>query len=638
MNHRSYQDAGFKVFGLYGATNGVCDCLTVGCTAPFKHPISKGWQNTPEWDEDQLSTMEMAGQFSTGFGVLCNGYLIIDIDARNGGVESWRKLDHDLQGALMDCNFIVKTGSGGDSRHLYFKAPEGVSLTTKHSMYPGIDFKSTGYVVGAGSMHLSGAIYEILSGSLEDISEAPLSLIDILRRKDLHRAEYNGRQVDVADKDIITMLDFVDPDINRDSWCKVGMAIHDATNGEGLELWDLWSAKGSKYRGINEVSKTWDSFGKKEGITIGTLVYLAEANGWQQPVTFLSDEFAIKHWSSEGMFVDIEDLMADINKPDWLIKGILERGSMNLLFGESGAGKSLFAMDWAFCLGSGIPWHGHKVKNKCKVLYILGEGFRGVTMRFKALSQKYNLTPKNIRLSRRSINLLDNREADEIIKIVTELDFIPDIIIIDTLHRNMVGDENSSEDMAMYFKSIELLARRLKAAVVTVHHSGHGDKGRSRGSSSIKAAMDAEFCVTKNGDAITFSCTKSKDFGFGNEMSFVIKEVELDGEVFYDEDDDKQITSVYLEYMGVAKDESKLPAYEEYVLNGLIKALETTQKLGGLRTILAPTEFVVTLEEWRPHAYDFIKAKKKDIDFKKGWQALVNKGIVATDSGLYWKV
>ena len=340
----------------------------------------------------------------------------------------------------------------------------------------------------------------------------------------------------------------------------------------------------------------------------------------------------------EELFVAIEDMMASISKPDWLIKGILERGSMNLIFGESGAGKSLFAMDWAFCAANGENWHGHKVKEELKTLYILGEGFRGASMRFKALSQKYSLTPKNIRLSRRSINLLDNREADEIIKIVTELDFIPDIIIIDTLHRNMVGDENSSEDMAMYFKSIELLARRLNSAIVTVHHSGHGDKGRSRGSSSIKAAMDAEFCVTKNGNGITFSCTKSKDFGFGTDMSFVIKEVDLEGEVFYDEDDDKQITSVYLKYMGVAKDESKLPAYEEYVLSGLIKALETTQKLGGLRTILAPTEFVVTLEEWRPHAYDFIKAKKKDIDFKKGWQALVNKGIVATDSGLYWKV
>jgi phage/plasmid primase-like uncharacterized protein/archaellum biogenesis ATPase FlaH len=340
----------------------------------------------------------------------------------------------------------------------------------------------------------------------------------------------------------------------------------------------------------------------------------------------------------EELFVAIEDMMASISKPDWLIKGILERGSMNLLFGESGAGKSLFAMDWAFCAATGRNWHGHKIKEELKSLIIMGEGLRGASMRFKALSQKYGEAPKNIRLSRRSINLLDSKEADDILKIVAELDFKPDIIIIDTLHRNMVGDENSSEDMAMYFKSIELLARRLDAAIVTVHHSGHGDKGRSRGSSSIKAAMDAEFCVTKNGDGITFSCTKSKDFGFGTDMSFVIKEVELEGEVFYDEDDDKQITSVYLKYMGVAKDESKLPAYEEYVLSGLIKALENTQKLGGLRTILAPTEFVVTLEEWRPHAYDFIKAKKKDIDFKKGWQALVNKGIVATDSGLYWKV
>jgi phage/plasmid primase-like uncharacterized protein len=340
----------------------------------------------------------------------------------------------------------------------------------------------------------------------------------------------------------------------------------------------------------------------------------------------------------EGLFITIEDMMAGIKKPNWLIKGILERGSMNLLFGESGAGKSLFAMDWAFCAATGRDWHGHKIKEELKTLIIMGEGLRGASMRFKALSQKYGEAPKNIRLSRRSINLLDSKEADDILKIVAELDFKPDIIIIDTLHRNMVGDENSSEDMAMYFKSIELLARRLDAAIVTVHHSGHGDKGRSRGSSSIKAAMDAEFCVTKNGDGITFSCTKSKDFGFGTDMSFVIKEVELEGEVFYDEDDDKQITSVYLKYMGVAKDESKLPAYEEYVLSGLIKALENTQKLGGLRTILAPTEFVVTLEEWRPHAYDFIKAKKKDIDFKKGWQALVNKGIVATDSGLYWKV
>ena len=338
----------------------------------------------------------------------------------------------------------------------------------------------------------------------------------------------------------------------------------------------------------------------------------------------------------EELFVAIEDMMASISKPDWLIKGILERGSMNLIFGESGAGKSLFAMDWAFCAANGENWHGHKVKEELKTLYILGEGFRGASMRFKALSQKYGLTPKNIRLSRRSINLLDNREADEIIKIVTELDFIPDIIIIDTLHRNMVGDENSSEDMAMYFKSIELLARRLNSAIVTVHHSGHGDKGRSRGSSSIKAAMDAEFCVTKNGDGITFSCTKSKDFGFGTDMSFVIKEVELDGEVFYDEDDDKQITSVYLEYMGVATKEKTLSKKLQKAMDSLVLALKTIGKERPELSILGSGQVIVSLSEWKPFFNEHKELAERRQNFSECRKELVKQELIAIDGEYSW--
>ena len=338
----------------------------------------------------------------------------------------------------------------------------------------------------------------------------------------------------------------------------------------------------------------------------------------------------------EGLFITIEDMMAGIKKPNWLIKGILERGSMNLIFGESGAGKSLFAMDWAFCAANGENWHGHKVKEELKTLYILGEGFRGASMRFKALSQKYSLTPKNIRLSRRSINLLDNREADEIIKIVTELDFIPDIIIIDTLHRNMVGDENSSEDMAMYFKSIELLARRLNSAIVTVHHSGHGDKGRSRGSSSIKAAMDAEFCVTKNGDGITFSCTKSKDFGFGTDMSFVIKEVELEGEVFYDADDDKQITSVYLEYQGVAKKEKSLPKKLQKALDSLVLAAETIGKERPELSILGSGQIIVSLSEWKPFFNEDKELASRRQNFSECRKELIKQEFIGVDGDYSW--
>jgi len=338
----------------------------------------------------------------------------------------------------------------------------------------------------------------------------------------------------------------------------------------------------------------------------------------------------------EGLFITIEDMMAGIKKPNWLIKGILERGSMNLLFGESGAGKSLFAMDWAFCAATGRDWHGHKIKEELKSLIIMGEGLRGASMRFKALSQKYGEAPKNIRLSRRSINLLDSKEADDILKIVAELDFKPDIIMIDTLHRNMVGDENSSEDMAMYFKSIELLARRLDAAIVTVHHSGHADKGRSRGSSSIKAAMDAEFCVTKNGDGITFSCTKSKDFGFGTDMSFIIKEVELEGEVFYDADDDKQITSVYLEYQGVAKKEKSLPKKLQKALDSLVLAAETIGKERPELSILGSGQIIVSLSEWKPFFNEDKELASRRQNFSECRKELIKQEFIGVDGDYSW--
>jgi hypothetical protein len=347
----------------------------------------------------------------------------------------------------------------------------------------------------------------------------------------------------------------------------------------------------------------------------------------------------IKH---EGLFVSLTEMMANVTTPQWLIKGLLERGSMNLLFGESGAGKSLFAMDWAFCAAIGKDWHGHKIKEELNTLVIMGEGLRGATFRFKALMKKYTGSTINgdrIRFSRRSINLLDAREAENICKLVEDMDFKPDIIIIDTLHRNMVGDENSSEDMAMYFKSIELLARKLNAAIITVHHSGHGDKGRSRGSSSIKAAMDAEFCVSKDGnDVVKFACTKSKDFGAGGDMNFSIEEVELDGEMFYDADEDKQITSVYLKYEGAAKKEKKLNSKLQKALDSLVMALETVGKSGDLVSVLGVGQTVVSLSEWKP----FFNEDKEISARRQNWsefrKSLADQGFIGVDGDYTWLI
>lgn len=285
MIYDQFLEAGYPIFGLHGINkDGSCACGNPNCKAAGKHPILKQWQYSPLWSDEQLETMQETGQLSTGYGVLCTGLIVIDIDPRNGGNRSYKKLAHIAE----QCQFVVATGGGG--KHLYFKAPEGVALVSHLPEYKGIDFKSNGYVVGPGSIHASGKKYKVLIGSPFDISDAPRELIELLRKPETNRAEYNGFNVDFKDAEIADMLSYIDPDSDYDIWIRAGMAIHNVTAGTGLGLWDEWSSKGSKYKGASDLDNHWHSFGHSERLVgIGTLIHYAELGGWSRPVTFESD-------------------------------------------------------------------------------------------------------------------------------------------------------------------------------------------------------------------------------------------------------------------------------------------------------------------------------------------------------------
>ena len=75
-------------------------------------------------------------------------------------------------------------------------------------------------------------------------------------------------------------LDKLDPSCPRDEWIKIGMALKDA--GEDLfEEWNAWSARGEGYN-EKDALVAWESF-KPGKITLGTLLFLANQNGWIDP-------------------------------------------------------------------------------------------------------------------------------------------------------------------------------------------------------------------------------------------------------------------------------------------------------------------------------------------------------------------
>lgn len=295
MLYREFNELGYPFFPLHGVTkDGICECLNPKCEALFKHPRISNWQVTQVWEEEQIECMEMTGQLDTGYGILCKGLIVIDVDARNGGVESYSKLLQEVP-EILECGFIVETGSGGGSKHLFFKAPHNTNLKSHLKGYEGLDFKSSGYVVGAGSRHKSGNMYKVVFGSPDDISEAPDTLIELLRVKEHTQSSHDYSENEISNEQIEEMLSFIDPDCDHETWIKIGMAIHHATNGGGFALWDKWSAKGSKYPNSDILNNRWASLGKSSNqATIGSLIHIAKESGYthtigNDEVTFQSD-------------------------------------------------------------------------------------------------------------------------------------------------------------------------------------------------------------------------------------------------------------------------------------------------------------------------------------------------------------
>ena len=249
MLHREFINAGMRVFPLWpiDAATGKCTCGNTYCMGAGKHPRAQNWPNTPVWDEEQIEAMEEYSGLATGYGVLCKGLLVIDVDARNGGNESYSKLIADFP-EVLGSGLVVETGSGGGSKHLYFTVPEDVALVGHLPEYGGIDFKSTGFVVGPGSAHKSGTSYTVSDGSPYDISPAPERMLGVLRKPERHRTEYNGAMLDISHADIADMLRHIpNDDLPYDEWLKIGMAIHQGTGGTGYDLWEEWSEGSVKH-------------------------------------------------------------------------------------------------------------------------------------------------------------------------------------------------------------------------------------------------------------------------------------------------------------------------------------------------------------------------------------------------------
>lgn len=215
----------------------------------------------------------------------------------------------------------------------------------------------------------------------------------------------------------------------------------------------------------------------------------------------------------EDESIPILDTAQMVNQPPvtWLVEKLLPEDSFSLIAGEYGAGKSFIMLDVAFHVALGIPWHGNKVAQG-PVVFLASEGSRGLQKRMEAWMIKHELDiDESIPLYTipQAIDLTNPRIFSQFMQVIPQG---TKLVIIDTLHTFMEGDENSAQDVKPMLDMIRQLNRN-GIAVAVVHHLNKS--GSIRGSNSIPAGADAVFEVKRDENdkrRIQLHCTKQKDF------------------------------------------------------------------------------------------------------------------------------
>lgn len=281
-----------------------------------------------------------------------------------------------------------------------------------------------------------------------------------------------------------------------------------------------------------------------------------EALAERELATTLRAAAAIGPAPAAPRFTQIGDLLANVRPVSWLIKGYLEQGTTACLFGDPESGKSLMALDWGLHIAAGKEWNGHRVTAGA-VFLLCGEGASGLRRRARAWSIRHSMDFAKLPLFAHTIatDLSDPTAAFAIgaaIQATAEASgHHPALVIVDTLSRHLAGDENSTADMARFVAHLDAHVREpTGACVLLVHHSGHGDKSRARGSTVLRGAVDTEYRMARDAETrcVMLECSKAKDWEHPARTFYSIRVVELD----VCDDDGEQVTSAILDQIDAA--------------------------------------------------------------------------------------
>jgi hypothetical protein len=338
---------------------------------------------------------------------------------------------------------------------------------------------------------------------------------------------------------------------------------------------------------------------------------------------------------------------------NYLVKGLIPRSGLVVIYGKPKSGKSFFATDLFAHIALGWEYRGRRVSQGACV-YVACEGHSGFPTRLEAFRLHHlaeaadrdgidkQLIGVPLYYVAANLDLVADRAA-LVQAIRFELgDTAPAAVVIDTLNRSLNGSESKDEDMGKYLRAAGAIIDEFSCVVAVVHHTGI-DTTRPRGHTSLTGAADAQIRVERDdADNVVATVEWMKD---GPEGDQIVSRLDL-VEVGTDEDGDPLTTCVVIPANGqscvsTGSKQRRLTKAGKNALRALNEAMAAAGEPAPKSTHIPQTVTVTTLEVWRDYAYRMgISASQepraKQTAFKRASELLIRDGFVAEWDPYVW--
>jgi hypothetical protein len=514
-----------------------------------KRPPMQGWQNAATSDPTTIRQW-FEGQFKDcGLGIATGEFrdrylIVIDIDDReqHRGSDTLDDLQQ-LHGQLPDTVEVI-TGSGG--RHIYFLTDQPIRNEASGRLGPGIDVRGIGgQVLAPPTRHPNGRTYEWLEGkSIAEHRPAdmPLWMVLILTAKQTE----NKPTTNQPTENILRgdgPLDRYDaattwPELLRQDgwtlartdqtgeshWVRPGKDIREGTsattNWQGKDILNVFTTSIPNLPAGPYNRATYTTFMHHNGDKSAFTKHLLQSGKALIPVDQPNE-----HDKLLASLINWQEFWNQtFPEEDWLIKPVIPRNQLVVIYAPGGTGKSLLALYISAALATGRNIFGED-HNPISILYMDYE-MQQAQLYERLIAMGYNKDTDLSRLHYASLPPIGSLDTPEGSKQICDLARAVDakLVIIDTFSRAVEGAENDADTVRNFYRWTAINLKQEGRALLRIDHAGKDLGKGARGTSAKNDDVDLVWQMTRNDNTITLKSTKKRHTWIVEKILFTVNQ------------------------------------------------------------------------------------------------------------------